>query len=416
MNDSLYRNSIYLLLNLGIGSFASFIFWIIITHLYTTTNVGRAIALITAVTLIGSLSSLGLARTIIRFLTNSKNKSQDIVTKIVLSMVSAIIFSLIIAYFLPRFNINHAGINITILLTVAGIITVLKSLFDHIFISFRASKHTLIENTASNLSKIILIFFVLSLGYIGILISQVGAALIGVLISIFLLKFYHGINFKIKPSLKTMSGFWSFSIGSYFNDMLGYLPSTIIPILVILKIGAANTALWYISMQIATIIFLVSGSINQSFLAESSHKEKDLLNYAIRATKLMFIVLIPIVLFVLVLAPEILSIFGKEYQHAAQVLRILALSSLLVILSYITGTILNIFKKIWYLAVTNSINAGIVIVGCLLFGNTLNKFGVIYLVGEIFNVLLFGLGAIYVLKKETMLFTCKTDKASNLYG
>jgi O-antigen/teichoic acid export membrane protein len=413
MDDSFYRNSIYLLLNMGIGALTGFIFWIIAAHLYSTTNVGKATALMAVISLISSLASLGLAKTVIRFLAKSKNVSEDIITKVLLTIISAIVFSIVIEFFLPYFKISHISIYIIILIIISGVISVIKSLFDNVFIAFRASGHALIENTVANISKLIIIFFVISLGYIGIFISQIAGILLAIIASIYLLVTRHKINFKVRPSLLTMSGYWTFSFGSYFNDLIGYLPTTLIPILVIYKIGPSNTALWYISMQVATVLFLVSNSINQSFLAESSHREKDLLNNAVRATKTMFLVLIPITILVVIFAPGILNTFGSEYRHASEVLRILAVSSLLVVVSYITGTILTIFRKIWFLAFTNFINAVVVIAGCLIFGNTLTKFGVIYLVGEVFNVLLFGAGAVYVLNKNNMLFANKVDGRVN---
>ncbi|HUD10350.1 MAG TPA: oligosaccharide flippase family protein, partial [Candidatus Saccharimonadales bacterium] len=110
MNDSFYRNSIYLLLNMGIGALTGFIFWIIAAHLYSTTNVGKATALMAVISLISSLASLGLAKTVIRFLAKSKNVSEDIITKVLLTIISAIVFSIVIEFFLPYFKISHISI------------------------------------------------------------------------------------------------------------------------------------------------------------------------------------------------------------------------------------------------------------------------------------------------------------------
>jgi O-antigen/teichoic acid export membrane protein len=384
MGDSLYRNSIYLLSNMGITAITGFAFWIIAAHLFTTANVGKATALIAAISLVASLSSLGLTRTVIRFLTKSDNRSQDIATKIFLSIVAAIFFSILVSFFLPHLRI--------------------KNLLDNIFIAFRASHHTLIENTTANVSKLFLLILMTSMGYVGIFVSQVGAALLALFVCLFLLSSRHGINFRVKPSIGTMSGLWSFSIGSYMNDIIGFLPNTLIPLILIHQIGPTNAALWYIAMQIYMILFLIGQSVSESFLAEASHKEEHLRDYAIRATKSLYAALIPAILSVIIFAPIILEIFGAEYRQAVPLLRILAITSIMVAGSFIGGTVLTIFKKIWYLAITNVVNAVVVIGGCLTFGSSLDRFGSIWFVGEAVNLLLFGTGALYVMQRRQVLF------------
>jgi O-antigen/teichoic acid export membrane protein len=404
MGDSLYRNSIYLLSNMGITAITGFAFWIIAAHLFTTANVGKATALIAAISLVASLSSLGLTRTVIRFLTKSDNRSQDIATKIFLSIVAAIFFSILVSFFLPHLRINHVSKWIILLLIVSGVITVLKNLLDNIFIAFRASHHTLIENTTANVSKLFLLILMTSMGYVGIFVSQVGAALLALFVCLFLLSSRHGINFRVKPSIGTMSGLWSFSIGSYMNDIIGFLPNTLIPLILIHQIGPTNAALWYIAMQIYMILFLIGQSVSESFLAEASHKEEHLRDYAIRATKSLYAALIPAILSVIIFAPIILEIFGAEYRQAVPLLRILAITSIMVAGSFIGGTVLTIFKKIWYLAITNVVNAVVVIGGCLTFGSSLDRFGSIWFVGEAVNLLLFGTGALYVMQRRQVLF------------
>jgi O-antigen/teichoic acid export membrane protein len=404
MGDSLYRNSIYLLSNMGITAITGFAFWIIAARLFTTAEVGKATALIAAISLVASLSGLGLTRTVIRFLTKSNNRSQDIATKIILSIFAATVFSIIISFFLPHLRISHVSRWVILLFIASGIISVLKNLLDTVFIAFRASHHTLIENTTANVSKLCFIFLMTSMGYIGIFVSQIGAALLAVLVCLFLLSSRHEINFRAKPSIQTMSGLWSFSIGSYMNDIIGFLPNTVIPLLVIHQIGATNAALWYIAMQIYMILFLIGSSVNESFLAEASHKEEHLRDYMIRATKGLYAALIPAVLFVIIFAPMILGIFGEEYRQAVPLLRILALTSIMVAGSFIAGTVLTIFKKIWYLAITNVANAVVVIGGCLTFGKSLDSFGSIWFIGEVVNLLLFGIGALYILQRKQIPF------------
>jgi len=73
-NDSLYRNSIYLMLNTGVMAVFGFFFWIINTRLYCTEQVGIGTTLISVMKLISSFSLLGLGNSLIKHPPTSDKK------------------------------------------------------------------------------------------------------------------------------------------------------------------------------------------------------------------------------------------------------------------------------------------------------------------------------------------------------
>ena len=77
-NDSLYRNSIYLMLSTGGMAVFGFFFWIINVGLYSAEQVGNGTTLISIMTLISSFSVLGLGNRLIRYLLTSERKNKKI--------------------------------------------------------------------------------------------------------------------------------------------------------------------------------------------------------------------------------------------------------------------------------------------------------------------------------------------------
>jgi len=73
-NDSLYKNSIYLILSTGVMAVFAFFFWMINTRLYSTEQVGIGTILLSIMTLISSFSNLGLGTGLIRYLPTSERK------------------------------------------------------------------------------------------------------------------------------------------------------------------------------------------------------------------------------------------------------------------------------------------------------------------------------------------------------
>ena len=72
MQDSLRRNSSLLILSQAINAGAAFLFWIICARLFTTTEVGLAVAIVAFSSLVSTFTNLGLPNTVIRFLPTSK--------------------------------------------------------------------------------------------------------------------------------------------------------------------------------------------------------------------------------------------------------------------------------------------------------------------------------------------------------
>jgi len=64
-NDSLYKNSIYLMLSTAVMAFFGFFFWIINARLFKPEQVGIATTLISVLTLISTFSILGLGNSLI---------------------------------------------------------------------------------------------------------------------------------------------------------------------------------------------------------------------------------------------------------------------------------------------------------------------------------------------------------------
>ena len=94
-NDSLYRNSIYLMLSTAVMAFLGFFFWIINARLYSTEQVGIATTLISVVTLISSFSLFGFGAGLIRYLPTSKQKNEKINTGFTLVAIASIFISII---------------------------------------------------------------------------------------------------------------------------------------------------------------------------------------------------------------------------------------------------------------------------------------------------------------------------------
>jgi O-antigen/teichoic acid export membrane protein len=103
-DESIFRNSIYLLLSNVIMTGLGFIFWIINARLYTSSDVGLATTIISAASLIVSISSLGMGIALIKYLPLSKNKNRKINSAITTVLLFNIVISSIFLFGLKLFS------------------------------------------------------------------------------------------------------------------------------------------------------------------------------------------------------------------------------------------------------------------------------------------------------------------------
>ena len=74
----LYSNAFYLMLNVGGMSLLGFFFWIIVARFYTEAEVGFSSAIISASSLLATISLVGLNISLVRFLPHSE-KPQELI-------------------------------------------------------------------------------------------------------------------------------------------------------------------------------------------------------------------------------------------------------------------------------------------------------------------------------------------------
>ncbi|MBU1130005.1 oligosaccharide flippase family protein, partial [Patescibacteria group bacterium] len=147
-NDSLYRNSIYLMASTGVMAFFGFFFWMINVRLYPTEQVGIGTTIISVMSLLSSFSLLGLGNSLIKYLPASERKNEKINTSFTLAGITSIFISIIFLVFLKKFSPELLFIKdniFFIMLFISFIVfSSLNTISDSIFVAYRSTKYVLI--------------------------------------------------------------------------------------------------------------------------------------------------------------------------------------------------------------------------------------------------------------------------------
>ncbi len=394
--DSFYRNSIFLLINMGVATASGFLFIIVCAHLYSQADFGYATSLFGALGVATAFSNIGMNQTILRFMGKSENKSQELATGILIVSGFAMFSGVVLSHFFTSFGIKHVDAAVITIFVVTVLLMSIKTLFDNAFIAIRKSSSTLVENLIYNISRLLFPILVIGSGYIGIFSAQLAAVTLAIVASIFVIRRYHGFAVFVKPSLNTMSGRWRFALGSYTSELTGGLPSNVLPIIVVARLGPVAGALWYVAMQITNVLLGVSASISQAMFAEMANAKGNINSFLKKASLSMYGVLIPAAATVFFLAPKILGLIHGNYISAEHVLRLMTIFALVGVANYIAGSILLVYKMVIFTTAVNIANAAVVIVYCVFFAHNLNGIAVGWVLGEIVNFILFVGGGVFV--------------------
>ncbi|MCL5072423.1 MAG: oligosaccharide flippase family protein [Actinobacteria bacterium] len=379
--DSLYRNSLYLMLSTGIMAVFGFFFWMVNTRLYSAEQVGIGTTLISIMTLISSLSILGLGKGIIRYLPTSERKNKKINTAFTIVVLISILLSIIYLVFLktfsPKLLFLRENIIFSLLFVSFIVFSSLNEISENIFIAYRSSKFILIKNTISSTVKLILPLFLLTLGALGIFVSVgIAAALAFLLGLVFLIMSF---NYLPKPiiDINIVKRMTKYSLGNHVAGLIAGLPATVLPILITNLLGANFSAYFYMDMTIASFLYIIPIATSQSLFAEGSYSETELKEHLKKAVKIISIIIIPVIIIASLFGNYILMVFGKTYSNEGFILlKFLAISGIFISINAIGGTILNIKHRIRLMIIISIVTTAIILLLSVIFLK-MNLFGIV---------------------------------------
>lgn len=351
----------------GILSVSGFVFWIICSHVYSPTEIGLATSLTSIASLLTTLSIFGLNNVIVRFLPSRGDKNNLISSALIVTSIGSIIASF--CFFLWAIWTRSYVVDISSLYVFVPIFVILVTaqslniICESTFVAYRDTKYVLFKNVIFGIAKIIFPLSMLSLGTIGIVCSITGATILGLigalswLIVVFKFKFSSFID---KIILKEVA---RFATSNYIANIFGLLPSSLLPLIIVSRVGAQAAAFFYMPLMIIALINIIPNANAQALFAEASHDERNLVCHLKKALQHLFVLLVPTVLVVLVSGYWVLNLFGHAYATAGlPILQVLSISSFIGSMNYFGDTLLNIKKQSGLYVIMNMLNAIIIVV------------------------------------------------------
>jgi O-antigen/teichoic acid export membrane protein len=329
-SDHLVRNSLYLVLSTAVQAGLGFAFWIIAARLFHPVDVGRASSLISATTLVAFLALLGLNSTFVRFLPTEAEKNTLATAGIALvalcAAAVALFYVVLIPLVAPKLDfVAHRPVLAAGFVLLAAA-TAVNLLTDSIFIAARkAGYNAVIDGGVGGLTKLILCVVLAGAGAYGLFCASVGGLAVAALASLLLM----AKALRWRPSLRSwrsvLGPLLRFSGANYVGNVFNMLPTLIVPLIVLDRIGAEAAAYYFVAFQTATLLYSGAAAVEQAFLAEGAYTGVVGRQLRHRSLTLVMLLCVPAGVLLTVAAHWVMLAFGPAYSlHGTFALMVLA--------------------------------------------------------------------------------------------
>lgn len=366
--DALYRGSLFLLINTVATSAIGFVFWALAARRYPAAAVGVFASVTSGVGLLAAIAALGLSNTIIRRVAGAVNPRELVAVAVAaIGTVGTALCLLTVVFLGPllpaALHLQQHG-RMTFLLTALVVCTAVGTTLDACLVGVRASHVVLVKNVLGSLVKVGALVLLTALRFSGLLIAYglglVMATMLGALALSIRLR---GRRVRLS-SFRALPRYLSMTSGNYAATVMGIVPTSIVPVEVLIIRGAAETARFAVAFLIAGFLNFIPSTIAQVLFAEASRPGVTLGGQLRKAIRGVYGLVLPAVAVVVVAAPLLLRLFGAPYLAATGCLRVLALSALFTGGTYLVDSLLIARDRTRAYVFMNGANAALV-VGCV---------------------------------------------------
>jgi O-antigen/teichoic acid export membrane protein len=354
VNDSLYRNSSFLILNTVVTAAVGFVFWALASRFFPASAVGTTATVVSALTFVVMAGTLGLPNAVIRFLAGERDQVRFLMTAMAIAAVGGALVALVWCVAPNQFGVpltrvvpGAALIPVMVAVTAIGAVGIVA---QSAIIALRKSKWVVVENGAGSVVKLLLLPLGVGFGAAGLFGLYVAAMAVATLVSLVVL--HHEVGGSVKRWVRGvdhrgLAHCRSFAVGNQIAALVALLPTTVLPIIVLDQLGARQAAFFAMPLMIVALLNVIPSMAAQSLFAEASADESSLGEHTRRTLLGIYAVLVPAAIALAVLAGPVLSIFGPDYaRNGTRCLQLLALSGLFAGFNYVADVVLNARKLV----------------------------------------------------------------------
>jgi O-antigen/teichoic acid export membrane protein len=333
----LFQSGFALLLGSGLTSALGLPYWVLAARSYTPSEVGRSAAVLSALVLVSGATQLGLAGVLPRYLPVRSLDARRIVTIAYLATLAAgaalaTLALLTVGLWSPSLRfLRHDPL--WALSFIAGVmIWNVFTIQDSVLTGIGQTRWVPLENASYSVVKIALLLAFAAVSWeLGIVVSWLLPALVAAIVvtGVLLRRVLQRGSDRPMPARSALRRAIRLSLGNYAGNLASLASGAILPVLILNAVGARATAAFYASYTIAMALPLVGAAFATSFTVQAASDVAQMRRLTRQTILGSYALLTPLVIALVVAAPDILGLFGGPYaQQGDAVLRLLSLAAL----------------------------------------------------------------------------------------
>jgi len=237
--------------------------------------------------------------------------------------------------------------------------TAVNILTDAVFIASRkAGLCALTDGGVGGVVKIVFGLALVGTGAFGLFSASVGGLAAAALVSIVLIM----TKLRLRPSLRrpfqALKPLLKFSGANYLATSINLLPSVVVPVVVLDRLGARPAGYYFVAFQIASLLYAAIYAVESAFFAEGSQPGADWRAVRRRSRRLAVALFLPGGVLLTATAHWVMLVFGRGYSlNGTGCLELLALAVFPMAMANWAWTVLRLQGRLLPLVASTAVNS-----------------------------------------------------------
>jgi O-antigen/teichoic acid export membrane protein len=336
LREPMRRSAYALIVGTGLTSILGMIFWVLAARLLTSEAVGTGTALTSAMIFLATVSTLGLGNTLVRFLAPAGAKARPVILACYglcasTATLTALIFIAGQPWWASELGFLRHNLLSAVVFVFATSVWVIFVLEDRVLVGLRRASWVPLTNGIHSVVKIALLpLLTASAGYALFTTFALPALPIVLVVTVFIVRMPSQASRAPEPveNLR-VSHLFRFALTDYFSSLLWLATTDLMTLVVLDQMGPQQSAYYFMSFTIAYSLYLVTSNVGSAFVAEAAQFPNRTIALARNALRHAALLVVPLALIGVVIAPLGLRILGREYStNGTILLRLLLLSAI----------------------------------------------------------------------------------------
>ncbi|SCG01240.1 Membrane protein involved in the export of O-antigen and teichoic acid [Streptomyces sp. MnatMP-M17] len=335
--DSMFRNAYALMLSTGVSAALGLGFWLVAARYYTEEAVGQGSAAIAAMRLLASITATTMIGAVVRYVPRAGRATGPLVWRAytissLVVCVACVVFLLTLDLWGPSYAPLH-GVTAGLVFTASCVAWALLTLQDGVLTGLRKAFWVPVGNAVFSIGKLLLLaVFAGALPVLGVFVSWAAAIALSVLplgwlVFRRLIPRQAAADRDREPPRPADIG--RFLAGDSVGALFSLAMINLLPVMVAVRFDAAHNAFFYTAYTVGGTMEFMAINMASSLTAHASHSPDRLAEGVRGALRRMTFLLVPVVLILVLFAPQVLAPFGDDYaRNGTTVLRLLAAAAL----------------------------------------------------------------------------------------